>query len=75
MTTPEAEFDPRAVLAAFQRADAAFAAESMGNPARHPIHNDIYRGGAHARNGAVYLTEAPGFGVEIDWRHVEKYRA
>jgi L-alanine-DL-glutamate epimerase-like enolase superfamily enzyme len=47
----------------------------MGNPARHPIHNDIYRGGAHARNGAVYLTEAPGFGVEIDWRHVEKYRA
>jgi D-galactarolactone cycloisomerase len=55
--------------------DAAFAAESMGNPARHPIHNDIYRGGAHAKNGAVYLTEAPGFGVEIDWRYVEKYRA
>ena len=24
MTTPEAQFDPRAVLAAFQRADAAF---------------------------------------------------
>jgi L-alanine-DL-glutamate epimerase-like enolase superfamily enzyme len=55
--------------------DAAFAAESMGNPARHPIHNDIYRGGAHAKNGAVYLTEASGFGVEIDWRYVEKYRA
>jgi L-alanine-DL-glutamate epimerase-like enolase superfamily enzyme len=53
--------------------DAAFAAESMGDPSRHAIHNEIYRGGAHAKNGMVHLTEAPGFGVEIDWAAVERH--
>jgi D-galactarolactone cycloisomerase len=55
--------------------DASFAAESMGNPNRHPIHDVIYRGGAETRDGMVYLTEAPGFGLEIDWKQVEKHRA
>ncbi len=55
--------------------DAAFAAESIGNPGRHPIHDGIYRGGAEVRNGMVHLTEAPGFGLEIDWQYVEKYRS
>jgi len=55
--------------------DAAFAAESHGNPGRHPIHHAIYQGGAHAKDGMVHLTEAPGFGLEIDWTYVEKYRS
>jgi L-alanine-DL-glutamate epimerase-like enolase superfamily enzyme len=56
--------------------DAAFAAESFGvNDARHPIQNAIYRGGAQVRNGMVQLAEAPGFGVDIDWNAVEKFRA
>jgi L-alanine-DL-glutamate epimerase-like enolase superfamily enzyme len=55
--------------------DAAFGSESMGNPGRHPIHDAIFRGGAHAKNGMVHLTEAPGFGLEIDWKGVERYRA
>jgi L-alanine-DL-glutamate epimerase-like enolase superfamily enzyme len=55
--------------------DAAFGAESMGNPARHPIHDGIYRGGAEVRNGMVHLSEGAGFGLEIDWSYVEKYRA
>ena len=55
--------------------DAAFAAESMGDPSKHAIHTQIYRGGAHAKDGMVHLTEAPGFGVDIDWEAVERLRA
>lgn len=54
--------------------DAAFAAESHGNPARHPLHHAVFQGGAHARNGMVQLSEAPGFGLEIDWRAVDRFR-
>jgi L-alanine-DL-glutamate epimerase-like enolase superfamily enzyme len=55
--------------------DAAFAAESHGDPARHPLHHALFHGGAEARNGMVHLSEAPGFGLEVDWRAVEKFRA
>jgi len=55
--------------------DAAFAAESHGDPHRHPLHHAVYRGGAEVRNGMVCLSEAPGFGLEIDWKGVEKFRA
>jgi L-alanine-DL-glutamate epimerase-like enolase superfamily enzyme len=55
--------------------DAAFGAESFGNPNRHPIHEAIFRGGAEVKNGMVHLSEAPGFGLEVDWRGVEKYRS
>jgi D-galactarolactone cycloisomerase len=56
-------------------ADASFGVESMGNPARHPIHDGIYRGGAEVKHGMVHLSEAPGFGLEIDRSYIEKYRA
>ncbi len=55
--------------------DAAFAAESVGNEGMHPIHHRIFHGGAHYRDGRVHLTEAPGFGIEVDWREVEALRA
>ena len=56
--------------------DAAFAAESVGREIRHPIHHAIYQGGAHfEKDGMLHLTEAPGFGLEIDWKGVEKLRA
>jgi L-alanine-DL-glutamate epimerase-like enolase superfamily enzyme len=55
--------------------DAAYGAESHGDPARHPIHHGIHRGGATVRDGMVRLSEAPGFGMEIDWDYVEKYRS
>ena len=55
--------------------DAAFAAESHGDHTRHPLHHAIYRGGAEVKKGMAHLTEAPGFGLEIDWSAVEKYRA
>jgi L-alanine-DL-glutamate epimerase-like enolase superfamily enzyme len=55
--------------------DAAFGAESIGDYTRHPIHHGIHRGGAEVKGGMVHLTEAPGFGMEIDWAQVEKVRA
>ena len=54
--------------------DAAFGAELIGDHGRHPIHHGIHRGGAHVNDGMAHLTEAPGFGMEIDWSCVEKYR-
>jgi L-alanine-DL-glutamate epimerase-like enolase superfamily enzyme len=54
--------------------DAAFGAESHGDPARHPLHHAVFHGGAEARNGMVHLSEAPGFGLEVDWLAVAKFR-
>jgi L-alanine-DL-glutamate epimerase-like enolase superfamily enzyme len=54
--------------------DAAFAAESLGDPARHPIHRAIYRDAAEARSGIIPLTERPGFGLEVDWNRVDRLR-
>ncbi|MBL8702150.1 MAG: mandelate racemase/muconate lactonizing enzyme family protein [Alphaproteobacteria bacterium] len=50
--------------------DGAHSAESVGDPRLHPIHHRIYSGGAAYRAGRVHLTEAPGFGLEVDWRQV-----
>jgi D-galactarolactone cycloisomerase len=55
--------------------DAAYGAESIGDHGRHPIHHGIHRGGAVVKQGMAYLTEAPGFGMEIDWAYVETCRA
>jgi L-alanine-DL-glutamate epimerase-like enolase superfamily enzyme len=55
--------------------DAALGAESIGDHGRHPIHHGVHRGGATVKQGLAHLTEAPGFGMEIDWAYVEKCRA
>jgi L-alanine-DL-glutamate epimerase-like enolase superfamily enzyme len=55
--------------------DAAFAAESHGDPTRHRLHHEVFSGGAEARYGMVHLTEAAGFGLEVDWKAVERFRA
>ena len=56
-------------------ADAAFGVESIGDHRRHPIHHAIHRGGATVKSGVVHLSEAPGFGMEIDWASVDKFRS
>jgi len=55
--------------------DAAFGAESAGDDRNHPIHHRIFHGGAEHRNGRVHLTEAPGFGLEVDWKAVRMLRS
>lgn len=54
--------------------DAAFAAESVGDPGRHPIHHAIYADPADAKNGMIALSDQPGFGLEVDWKAVAKLR-
>jgi L-alanine-DL-glutamate epimerase-like enolase superfamily enzyme len=54
--------------------DAAFAAESVGDPGRHPIHHAIYDDTAEAQGGMVRLTQRPGFGFEVDWKQVDRLR-
>ena len=54
----------------------AYGAECVPNPhLHHPIHHRIFRGGAYYRDGRLRLTEAPGFGVEVDWQQVKKLAA
>ncbi len=54
--------------------DAAFGAESAGDDRHHPIHHRIFHGGAEHRGGRVHLTEAPGFGLDVDWTAVKALR-
>ena len=54
--------------------DAAFGAESSGDDRNHPIHHRIFHGGAVHRGGRVHLPEAPGFGLEVDWKAVKALR-
>jgi L-alanine-DL-glutamate epimerase-like enolase superfamily enzyme len=50
---------------------AAYGAESVPDPGAHPIHHRIFQGGAYYKNGELHLTEAPGFGLEVDWKQVK----
>lgn len=50
--------------------DAAFGAESSGDDRNHPIHHRIFEGGAYHDKGRVHLTEAPGFGLKVNWSAV-----
>jgi L-alanine-DL-glutamate epimerase-like enolase superfamily enzyme len=52
----------------------AFAAESVGRDDMHPVHHRIFRGGAHYRDGRVYLSEEPGFGLDVDWKAVAELK-
>lgn len=52
----------------------AFGAESSGDHRNHPIHHRIFHGGAEHRQGRVQLAEAPGFGLEVDWKAVRALR-
>ena len=50
----------------------AFGCESNGVP--DPLWLGLYKERADLRNGRVHLTEKPGFGIEIDWKFVQKHR-
>jgi D-galactarolactone cycloisomerase len=51
--------------------DACYGAECVGDPHMHPVHHRIFHGGAFYQDGRVHLTEAPGFGMEVDWQQVK----
>jgi L-alanine-DL-glutamate epimerase-like enolase superfamily enzyme len=52
---------------------ASFGVETSGN--RDPLWLGMYAGRAQIRDSYVHLDETPGFGVEIDWKFIDRYRA
>ncbi len=46
-----------------------------GGPERDPIWFELFLDRVQVRDGYVHLNDKPGFGVEIDWKYVEKHRA
>lgn len=54
--------------------EAAYAAEYMGTEHLHPVHNAIYRSDNRVKNGVLHLSDAPGWGIDIDWKEVDRFR-
>ena len=54
---------------------ASFAVETIGNKVRDVLGLGIYKNGPQVKDGEVHITDAPGFGMEIDWDFVNQYRA
>ena len=61
------------LISAFSQA--GFIAESHGDPNRNPLwHGGLFNKKAEIKNGYLHLNENSGFGYEINWDFVEKYR-
>ena len=54
---------------------ASFGVESHGDPHRDPVWHGMYRSRAQIKDSYTYLSDRPGFGIEIDWAFVEKHKA
>jgi D-galactarolactone cycloisomerase len=54
---------------------AAFGVETHGGPERDPLWFGLFAERAEVREGRLHLTGRPGFGIEVDWKFVERYRA
>lgn len=52
---------------------ASFGVESNGKP--DPLWSGMYARRAQIRNSYVQLDDAPGFGIEIDWKFIDRHRA
>ena len=46
--------------------------EAIGNQVRDVLGLGIYKNGPQVKNGEVHITDAPGFGMEIDGDFVEQ---
>ncbi|MGH8620215.1 MAG: mandelate racemase/muconate lactonizing enzyme family protein [Burkholderiales bacterium] len=54
---------------------ASFAVETIGNKVRDVLGLGIYKNGPVVKDGEVHITDAPGFGIDVDWDFVNQYRA
>lgn len=54
--------------------DAAYAVEYMGTEHLHPVHNAIYQSDNKVKNGTMHLSDAPGWGITVDWKALDKFR-
>jgi len=60
------------ICAAFP--NASFGVESHCDSNRDPVSHAMYLERAHAKDSYVYLNDKPGFGIEIDWKFVERHK-
>ena len=52
----------------------AFVVESHGGPETDPLAHGLFREHPELRDGHLHLSDKPGFGFEIDWAFVDRYR-
>jgi D-galactarolactone cycloisomerase len=55
--------------------EVGYCVESHGSDARDPLPHHVFRDRVTFRDGHIHLADKPGFGLEIDWEAVERYRA
>jgi D-galactarolactone cycloisomerase len=55
--------------------EVGYCVESHASELRDPLSHKIFRERVIFRDGHVHLTDKPGFGLDIDWNAVERYRA
>jgi L-alanine-DL-glutamate epimerase-like enolase superfamily enzyme len=53
----------------------AWGVESHGGPETDPVGAGLFHDHPVLRDGYLYLSDKPGFGLDPDWGFVEKYRA
>jgi L-alanine-DL-glutamate epimerase-like enolase superfamily enzyme len=53
----------------------AFGVESHGGPEHDPLAYGLFRDHPKLRDGHLEIADKPGFGLEIDWAFVDRYRA
>jgi L-alanine-DL-glutamate epimerase-like enolase superfamily enzyme len=48
--------------------------ECFADPDRDPVWQSLWANRPAVRNGTMEVPKAPGFGIELDWKMVERYR-
>ena len=54
--------------------EVGYCVESHGSDTRDPLRHHLYGGRMEMQDGYLHLGDKPGFGLEIDWKVVERYR-
>src|SRR5207248_3702347 len=52
----------------------AFGVESHGGPDTDPLAHGLFRDHPELRDGHLLIADKPGFGLEVDWGFVDRYR-
>jgi L-alanine-DL-glutamate epimerase-like enolase superfamily enzyme len=59
-------------LQCFEYKSTVLGVETLGNAMRDPLTLGIYKQHLELKDGHIPLSEAPGFGIEIDWEFVRR---
>ena len=55
--------------------EVGYCVESHGSATRDPLTHHVFPDRITFRDGYIHLSDKPGFGLEIDWKAVDRYRA